>query len=109
MATDIIKAIYTIYSDDDFNRLTYKSTEGHAKILVDIHGMTACDAKRHINNLINLVCARTQDLFQMTVVHGFNHGTSLQNMVRHDLQNIHIRERIADERNPGITRLVISQ
>ena len=100
---------YTAYLDSVAKGEETIHTEGHAKILVDIHGMTACDAKRHINNLINLVCARTQDSYQMTVVHGFKHGTSLQHMVRHDLQNTHIKERIADYRNPGITRLVISE
>ena len=108
MAADVMNAIHTIYSDDDFNRLTYCNTAGHAKALVDIHGMSVCAAMRFINNLINLVCTMTQSSFQMTVIHGFNHGTSLQNMVRHDLDNVHIKERIADDRNPGITRLVIS-
>ena len=109
MAADVINAIHTIYSDEDFNRLTYCNMAGHARALVDVHGMSVSAAMRFINNLINLVCAMMQYSFQLTVIHGFNHGTSLQKMVRHDLDNVHIKERITDDRNPGITRLVISR
>lgn len=104
----VMDAIHTLYSNDDFHRFTYSNIAGHTKVLVDIHGMTYSDAKQFINNAIAIVSTLSQCPSQMTVIHGYNHGTALQHMVRNDLTNKHITHRILDDKNPGITRLIIS-
>ena len=104
----IIDTIYTLYSDDDCHRFTYSNNVGHTKALVDIHGMTCCAAIQYVNNAINIISILSQDTCHLTVIHGYNHGTALQQMIRKDLTNDHIKERILDDSNPGITRLVIS-
>ncbi len=106
--SSVMDTIHTLYSGDDLHRFTYSSITGHTKVLVDIHGMTCCAAKRYINNIINIVSTLSQNTCHMTIIHGYNHGTVLQQMVRNALVNKHITERIIDDKNPGITHYIIT-
>ena len=73
-------------------------------ISLDVHGMQCWQAERSIHNLINIsTCPLT-----LTVIHGYNRGTVIMDMVRNRLKNNHIKARYADKYNQGITYLVIA-
>jgi len=42
------------------------------------------------------------------VIHGYNHGTAIKDMVRNHLDNKRIMDRAADQFNLGITYLAIA-
>lgn len=94
-----------IYPFDEVTRIQVsKKSDGEISVVVDVHGMKCWQAERFINNLINI--ARCS--FVMTVIHGYNHGTAILEMVRTKLSNCHIVSRYEDNHNRGITYLAIA-
>lgn len=69
---------------------------------VDIHGMTASEAKKMLERMISSSPANSE----IAVVHGFHGGQALQNMVRRQLKNKRIKQRILSM-NSGETVLII--
>lgn len=94
----------TLYSDDEFKRLSMFETRDCTMIEVDVHGMTCRQAEQFINNIISLI----RIPINMRVIHGYNHGTAISKMIREKYQNKRIIKRIAGTKNKGITYLVIS-
>lgn len=94
-----------IYPCDEVTRIqVLQKNNGDLSVVVDVHGMKCWQAERFINNLINI--ARCP--FVMTVIHGYNHGTAILEMVRTKLSNRHIVNRYTDNYNRGITYLAIA-
>lgn len=94
-----------IYPGDELNRIqVLQRNNGIILVVVDVHGMKSWQAERFINNLINI--ARCP--FVMSVIHGYNHGTAILDMVRTKLTNRHIVNRYTDNYNRGITYLAIA-
>ena len=94
-----------IYYGDEGTRIQIsQKNNGELSVVVDVHGMKCRQAERFINNLINI--ARCQ--FVMTVIHGYNHGTTILEMVRNELNNRHIVNRYTDNYNRGVTYLAIA-
>lgn len=97
--------IMMILSQEDISRLIIsESASGHIKIIADVHGMKCYEARRFINNIIGVVHAD----FQLVVIHGYNHGTAIKEMLAQDFQNTHISERFPDSYNQGITHMYIA-
>lgn len=93
-----------IYTSKETRRIHVNETVTGISVVVDVHGMTCSQAKRFINNLINV--ARCP--FILTVIHGYNHGTAILRMVRNELDNQHITRRFLDQYNQGVTYLAIA-
>lgn len=94
-----------IYPGDEVTRIQIsQKNNGELSVVVDVHGMKCRQAERFINNLINI--ARCQ--FVMTVIHGYNHGTAILEMVRNEVNNRHIVNRYTDNYNRGVTYLAIA-
>lgn len=70
---------------------------------VDIHGMTTAEAKKRLERTITSLPDRYT---QITVIHGYQAGTSLQTMVRKNLKHRRIKQKILSL-NPGETILLI--
>lgn len=100
----LMEGVRRLYPAEDFRRLTYVHSSGEDVVSVDVHGMKCWQAKRFINNIINLA----NRPFRLTVIHGYNHGTAILDMVRNHLENKHIIERTDDPNNQGITYLAIA-
>lgn len=80
------------------------SSENESWIIkVDVHGLTCRDAKRFVNNIINL----TDGGCQVIVIHGYRHGTSIRDMLRNGFKNSHIHHWTASPTNQGITTFVM--
>lgn len=72
-------------------------------IEVDIHGMTAQAAKRALEQLLN----RTgKGISEIKVIHGYNSGQVLRDMVRKDLKHPRISAKLICL-NPGETRIIL--
>ena len=64
------------------NQLTSNSGEV-ARIIIDVHGLTCREAKRFINNVVNI----TKDTCDVEVIHGYRHGTWNINPVTRTVPN----------------------
>lgn len=94
-----------IFTQEEINRL--KITEIDEKqvcIIADVHGMKCSQARRLINNIINVV----RITFQLIIIHGYNHGTAIKDMLAENFSNSHIKEQHADLYNQGVTHMYIA-
>lgn len=76
---------------------------GVLNMTVDVHGMTAEQARRLLLQKIETL---PKDYGQITVIHGYHAGNRLQTMVRRELKHSRLRRRILTM-NAGETILVI--
>ena len=88
-----------ILTIEDINRIQF--IEYRNEIIVDLHGMKCYEAKRLINNLLNL----TKGTVKMIIIHGYHHGTAIKDMIQ-TFKNSHITEIIPCESNLGKTYIL---
>jgi DNA-nicking Smr family endonuclease len=79
------------------------SGQGQRVMTVDIHGMASSDAKRQLQQLLTRLPPTTEELL---VIHGYNGGTVLMNMVRGELKHPRIQSKILSL-NAGQTRILL--
>lgn len=105
MKNTIIARLGMIFSQDDIARISVKD-EGEKKlqITVDVHGMKCSQAKRFINNIINAI----RETFKLVIIHGYNHGTAIKDMLADNFKNTHIVEQYQDPYNKGVTYMVLA-
>jgi len=102
MVNNRLKAVFT---SEEINRLTIsKIDETKIQIIADVHGMKCKQARRFINNIINTV----RVAFQLIVIHGYNHGTAIKDMLAQNFNNTHIAEKHLDPYNKGVTHMLIA-
>lgn len=69
-------------------------------ITVDLHMLTCKEAKK----LINQIIAICRFPFELSLIHGYNHGTALRTMVQSDFnENPRIKAITQQEHNEGLT------
>lgn len=73
---------------------------------MDIHGMTAGEAKRGLEQLLNR--ADTKKVTEIRVIHGYNGGQTLRDMVRLRLKHPRIAAKLVCL-NPGETRILLKE
>lgn len=100
MNTDMMR-YRMIFTNEEISRITKLDEYAYE---VDLHGECRADAKRFLNNLINV----TRHPFVLSVVHGYNHGTVLQEMVRSDFDNPRVVSMNAVPFNQGETVLCVA-
>ena len=94
-----------VFTSEEIDRLTISEIdEKTICIVADVHGMKCSQARRFINNLINTV----RVAFQLIIVHGYNHGTAIKDMLTQNFSNSHISEIHLDPYNQGITHMLIA-
>ena len=91
-----------ICSLDDIGRLQIKGDENTVDVVVDVHGMKCVQARRFLNNIIALM----EGAFRVIVIHGYNHGTAIKDMLADNFNNKHIMKRLSDPYNHGVTYLL---
>ena len=72
-------------------------------IEIDIHGMTVDDAKRRLEHLLGNAAP---DVEEIRVIHGYNNGQALRDMVRKKLKHPRIESKLLTL-TPGETRLLL--
>lgn len=101
----VISRLRMVLTNDELNRITVKEkATGKIRITADVHGMKCYEARRFINNIINIV----RTAFQLVIIHGYNHGTAIKEMLAHNFSNDHICEQFPDPRNQGVTHMLIA-
>ena len=94
-----------IFTSNEINRLSIKETPGmKLQITVDVHGMKCSQARRFINNIINTI----RESFKLIIIHGYNHGTAIKEMLAENFYNSHIAEQYIDPYNQGVTHMLIA-
>jgi len=101
----VISKMKLVFTENELNRISVQeSPQGVIRITADVHGMKCCEARRFINNIINIV----RMAFQLIVIHGYNHGTAIKDMLACDFRNSHICRQFSDPYNQGITHMLIT-
>lgn len=94
-----------IFTSEEINRLTVSEIdETKLRIIADVHGMKCNQARRFINNIINTI----RVAFQLIIIHGYNHGTAIKDMLAQNFNNTHIVEKHLDPFNQGVTHMLIT-
>ena len=94
-----------IYGPSDLARLTFNlESETEVNITADLHGLTCKQAKTFVNNTINLIGKKRM----LKIIHGYNHGTAIKEMLWEKFTNRHIEGKIPDPYNLGVTYIKIS-
>ena len=77
-------------------------------IEVDIHGMTAYEAKSYIDKILLKVDG---SVYRIRVIHGYHGGTSLKSMLieEYSFERSKKVKNIQGGNNPGITELVLRE
>ena len=99
---DIQFRLSLIFTKEDMKRITIKEKNGETKIMADVHGMSVKNAKRFINNIINVV----RTAVEIIVIHGFNHGTAIKDMIASGIDNSRVSVISPDYKNQGITHII---
>ena len=74
---------------------------GIAEVILDVHGLKCKEAKKMINNLLNIV----RQKIKLIVIHGFHGGTAIRDMLPR-IANKHIIDVKNDEYNTGKTYIL---
>lgn len=99
------KKLKIILTNEEISRLTISEIdETKIRIIADVHGMKCSQARRFINNIINTV----RVAFQLIIIHGYNHGTAIKDMLAENFSNTHITEQHLDPHNKGVTHMLIA-
>ncbi|TGX98806.1 hypothetical protein E5357_07530 [Hominisplanchenecus murintestinalis] len=105
MKNTIITRLGMLFSQDDIARIVVKEKgEKKLQVTVDVQGMKCKQAKRFINNIINTI----REAFEMVIIHGYNHGTAIKDMLAGNFTNTHIVEQYQDPYNKGVTHMVLA-
>lgn len=71
---------------------------------LDIHGMTKYQAKLRIDSLLKNI---KSNVYRIRIIHGYNSGTELKDMVRKDYRKHPRVIRVEFGLNQGITELIL--
>ena len=90
-----------IFTKDEINRIVEGLQENADMITVDLHGLKVKDARRFLQNLMAIGQGR-QDI---CVIHGYNHGTAIKEMIYRDLSSKRLVNKTGVKGNCGRTML----
>ena len=93
-----------IFTDEEKRRVSVDCSGQSACLSVDVHGMDRFECMKYIRNLLALL----RDPFQVRIVHGYNHGTALRDLVRNGgMLSPKVTSVSWDTRNDGVTQLSV--
>lgn len=88
--------ISMILTAEELNRLTITECPSkETRVIADVYGMKCSVARCFINNIINAI----RKAFKLIVVHGYNHGQAIKDMLAHNFSNNHIKKQYQDTYN----------
>lgn len=99
------KRLKMIFTTAELDRLTFNESIGELRITADVHGMKCRGARRFINNIINTV----RIAFILIVIHGYNHGTAIRDMLYTKFKSPHITNQHLAPLNQGVTIMTIAK
>lgn len=84
-------------------RIKVDDSEGECHVIYDAHGRDVRQANREIRNLI----AAIRGDARLSVIHGFNHGTAIKQMVTSFNFGWRVTNVSSPSWNPGMTDLIL--
>ncbi len=101
-AEQIMERMTFILNGDDLRRVNIqKDNKGNIIVVIDVHGMRVAEAKKVLNSIIIMY----RFPFKLRVIHGYNHGTAIRDMIADELDNQRIVSKKVMYYNPGITSI----
>ena len=100
----MLAKIGIVMTKDEIKRIKITEHKSGVNVQVDLHELRKPQAMRFIKNILNLITGP----FNLSVIHGYNHGTVLKNYVNNELQSKRIKERHVLPNNLGMTVLSIN-
>lgn len=94
---------FVMYGEDLCRVEITENAKGEKIISVDLHGLNKKNASKILRNII----AMYQFPFCLVLIHGYNHGTVLKELIWNELNNERISSKMTPDYNPGITYLSI--
>ncbi len=103
---DTLNKIKTIVTPEIAENIHAVDCENVKKLVIDVHGLSAKTAKRTINNIV----AVNRAGYEVQIIHGYNHGTAIKEMLqdKNRISSKRIKNRKGCKHNLGITNLEIS-
>lgn len=99
----VFSRLEKIFTQDEIARLTIREKQSVIRIVVNVHGLKCSQVRQLLNNLISVMHMK----FQLLVIHGYNHGTAIKNMLENDFQNCHVTKLYPDPFNKGVTHMSV--
>ncbi len=101
----VVSRLALIFTESELRRISVQETpQGDTRIIADVHGMKCHEARLFINNIINIV----RTAFQLIIIHGYNHGTAIKDMLAQSFSNRRIYKQFPDFYNKGVTNMFIT-
>ena len=97
------KMTFIMYENNLQRINIYHEEDGTPVIQIDLHQLTCREARKALNNILALY----RFGFKLDIIHGYNHGTALRDMIRSDFNNKRIIGMIIPH-NQGRTVLEIA-
>ena len=101
--TTIATRMTKIFTDDERNRVKVNCSGPETSLSVDVHKMSRIECMTFLKNLIALF----RGSFSVTVIHGYNNGTAIRDMVRNEKISPKVTSIRWDTHNDGVTRLCV--
>ena len=99
------KLSFVIYGDNEWRMYDFTvDGNGIPNIRLDVHGLKVREAKVFILNVVNVIRGR----MVLEVIHGFNHGTAIRDMLAGENFSGRLTERYCPGKNPGMTNMRIA-
>lgn len=88
---------FVVYGDNKWRLTVSQQKDTVPEITCDVHGLSVPEARRMIRNIINI----TRVPIYLIVIHGYNHGTAIKDMLAQEDVADRIVNRFCPESNPG--------
>ena len=95
---------FVVYGENSWRLQAKAGIHGNPEITYDAHGQTVLEARRTIRNIVNI----SRIPIDLYVIHGFNHGTAIKDMLAMEDFSGRLETRYCPQDNPGETILSIA-
>lgn len=92
---------FVVYGENKWRVKVKKTRNGDPEVTYDAHGQSVKEAKRTIENIVN----SSLSPLQLTVIHGYNHGTAIKSMLNEEKFSGRITKKTSPTNNPGLTKM----
>ena len=99
----IYSRLEQIFTQDELSRFAITEKQSGVRIVVNVHGLKCFQVRQLLNNLISVLRMK----FHLLVIHGYNHGTAIKNMLENDFKNCHVTNMRPDPFNKGVTHMSV--
>lgn len=100
----IKRNIGIILTSENYNRVSVVQEFCEIVLTIDLHGLTKAQAHKMIKNVILV----TRGEYTINLIHGYNRGTVLKNMIMEELLSNRVISKNCPVWNPGQTYLKIA-